>query len=117
MQGLPTAHIGPGAFDLSQPSGNVVPATLALTHCAGLGPGHHTSDPWDVATHAAVVNNPRDQRRHLCADLGSRLSYGTFSIPTYAPQDFRVPRPLNSAAIQLLRDTSGGFFTISGQRP
>ncbi len=105
-------------FDLSSldlTGQEVTSATLRLTRATGVSPdSEETVEFFDVSTPADVLNNNVGPDPAIYADLGSGVSYGSFTVAVAGSSSEVVSFDLNAGALADITDSVGQFFSIGG---
>ncbi|TWU37280.1 PEP-CTERM motif protein [Novipirellula artificiosorum] len=101
-------------FDLSSLSGTVTSATLSLRRFDFISDeGSETLGFFDVLTDAATLNNNVGSSAAIFADLGTGVSYGSFTLDVATTPDV-LTFNLNANALADIQSAQGGFFSIGG---
>ena len=97
--------------------GNPVSARLELTLYQVQDEGEREYQLYDVVTDAATVNNNVGGNLDIFEDLGSGKPYGSLKVnqPPDIYRDTVVSIPLNSNALDDIKNAQGKFFTIGGK--
>lgn len=98
-------------FDLSSLAGTVTEATLRVMR--GLGSTLFEEvqlSLWDVTTPADILNHNEGINMDIIEDLGSGVTYGSYSIPSGDYYDYLL-LPLNSDALSQINATKD-YFSI-----
>ena len=103
-------------FDLPAVTETIISATLQLTRYQYLGDDEaETLQLYDVTTNAATLNDNSGFNSMIFADLGSGVSYGTFSINKTGGYYDVLSFSLNAQALDDLNSSIGSFFSIGGR--
>ena len=123
-----TGHISDGdnshttrsffTFDLSSldlVGQEVTSATLRLRRFTPVSPdSQETIEFFDVSTPAAVLNDNVGLDPAIYSDLGSGVSYGSFTVALRGVPSDIVSFDLNAGALADITDSVGEFFSIGG---
>lgn len=102
-------------FDLSSlgASDNITSATLNLRRgTSGFNEATEDVGFFDVTTAAATLNNNNGVNATIYADLGSGVSYGTFTVSGTEDQEAVLSFTLNDAGVAAVNAAKGQFLSI-----